>query len=359
MIDGRGEPRVTDFGLAALASAVEGAEIRNGTPAYMARNNLKDARFRREATFMRWGLCSTRCSLGKAPHESNYALGVDEAAIGIHNNESVDIGSRSGPSGGSSDSGMFTTRSKTAPGLRTGCCSPAAGGDPLAMALAAGQTPSPEMVAASGTTGALQPKVALAILVGIFLTLAVGMGLANYMSFTNKLPLQNPPDVLTAQARANPNMRPKSAVDADASILPGGSIGVGPGRGRDAVAGDGCRSRILRSRVDGAGGPSGRNHDARGCCCGAVGIELPDRESYATGATGGSRIEGPGVDPRIGLRRASCGFGRWFPVRRFASEPSIFIDDGQGNLDQVAGGAAFAHHVLVSPKPSTARGAEQ
>jgi len=36
MIDGRGEPRVTDFGLAALASAVEGSEIRNGTPAYMA-----------------------------------------------------------------------------------------------------------------------------------------------------------------------------------------------------------------------------------------------------------------------------------------------------------------------------------
>ncbi len=33
MIDGRGELRVTDFGLAAIAEQLEGAEIRNGTPA--------------------------------------------------------------------------------------------------------------------------------------------------------------------------------------------------------------------------------------------------------------------------------------------------------------------------------------
>ncbi len=75
------------------------------------------------------------------------------------------------------------------------------GGDPLAAALAAGQTPSPEMVAASGTTGALRPKIAFAILAGIVLVLALGTGLADYMSLHNRLPFQNPPDVLTARAR--------------------------------------------------------------------------------------------------------------------------------------------------------------
>src|SRR6185436_11027185 len=34
------------------------------------------------------------------------------------------------------------------------------GGDPLAVALAAGETPSPDMVAAAGTEGGLRPRVA-------------------------------------------------------------------------------------------------------------------------------------------------------------------------------------------------------
>ncbi len=36
MIDGRGQVLVTDFGLAGIASQIQGAEIRHGTPAYMA-----------------------------------------------------------------------------------------------------------------------------------------------------------------------------------------------------------------------------------------------------------------------------------------------------------------------------------
>src|SRR5262252_5975422 len=40
MIDGRGELRVTDFGLAGIAEQLQGAEIRNGTPAYMAPEQL-------------------------------------------------------------------------------------------------------------------------------------------------------------------------------------------------------------------------------------------------------------------------------------------------------------------------------
>ena len=35
MIDGCGQVLITDFGLAGLAADMEGAEIRNGTPAYM------------------------------------------------------------------------------------------------------------------------------------------------------------------------------------------------------------------------------------------------------------------------------------------------------------------------------------
>jgi serine/threonine protein kinase len=37
MIDGRGQVLIMDFGLAAIADQGEGAEVRNGTPAYILR----------------------------------------------------------------------------------------------------------------------------------------------------------------------------------------------------------------------------------------------------------------------------------------------------------------------------------
>src|SRR5262245_45069640 len=46
------------------------------------------------------------------------------------------------------------------------------GGDPLAAALAAGETPSPEMVAASGLKEGLRPAVAIGLLV-VFVTRCV------------------------------------------------------------------------------------------------------------------------------------------------------------------------------------------
>jgi serine/threonine-protein kinase len=45
------------------------------------------------------------------------------------------------------------------------------GGDPLAAALAAGETPSPEMVAASGGEGALAPRVAWTLALGLLLAI--------------------------------------------------------------------------------------------------------------------------------------------------------------------------------------------
>src|SRR5262249_27833718 len=40
MLDGAGKVRVTDFGLAGVAATLQGAEIRAGTPAYMAPEQL-------------------------------------------------------------------------------------------------------------------------------------------------------------------------------------------------------------------------------------------------------------------------------------------------------------------------------
>ena len=62
MIDARGELRITDFGLAGLADHLQGAEIRNGTPAYMAPEQLTGKRSPCRAISTRSASCCMRCS---------------------------------------------------------------------------------------------------------------------------------------------------------------------------------------------------------------------------------------------------------------------------------------------------------
>ena len=67
MLDGRGQVLLTDFGLAGFADQIEGAEIRNGTPAYMSPEQLdgKEVTVRR-AIFTRWVWCFTKFSPASA-----------------------------------------------------------------------------------------------------------------------------------------------------------------------------------------------------------------------------------------------------------------------------------------------------
>ncbi len=75
------------------------------------------------------------------------------------------------------------------------------GGDPLAAALAAGETPSPEMVAASGEKEGLQPRTAMACFVGVVLMLVALVLLANKTTLLGRAPLPLPPDALADRAR--------------------------------------------------------------------------------------------------------------------------------------------------------------
>jgi serine/threonine-protein kinase len=74
------------------------------------------------------------------------------------------------------------------------------GGDPLAAALAAGETPSPELVAAAGETEGFQPRVAVEWLASVLIGLVAVCVLSDKVHITGMVPLPNPPDALAAKA---------------------------------------------------------------------------------------------------------------------------------------------------------------
>src|SRR5579863_5788627 len=171
MIDSRGELRVTDFGLAAIAEQLEGAEIRNGTPAYMAPEQLSGTEVSAQSDLYAVGLILYEMFTGKLPLQADTIAEITRLRQESRaTNPSTLIG----------DLDKTVERAilrclesdpKMRPASAMALAASLPGGDPLAAALAEGVTPSPEIVAAAGPTEGLSPKVAIAALVGI----AVGM----------------------------------------------------------------------------------------------------------------------------------------------------------------------------------------
>ena len=201
MIDGRGRVRITDFGLAGFAEELSGQKERAGTPAYMA-----PEQFTNEAITARTDLYS----LGLVLYELLTARRAYKASSLEELKKLHDSGAPSTPSSVVRDIDPTIERVvlrclERDPARRpTSALAVAAalpGGDPLAAALAAGETPSPEMVAAAGGRGGLRLPTAGACLAAVLAGL-VGVALLNdHVALFRVSPLPKPPSVLAYRAR--------------------------------------------------------------------------------------------------------------------------------------------------------------
>ena len=201
MLDGAGKIRITDFGLAAIAASLDGTDLRAGTPAYMAPEQLEG----KDVTFK-----SDLYSLGLVLYEILTGKRAFNATTLPELMKQRDSTLPANPSTLVRDLDPLIERvilrclekdpaQRPASALQVAAALP--GGDPLAAALAAGETPSPEMVAAAGTTEGMRPRVAISLLALSVLGLLALLFMADRYRLHNRVPLDNPPEVLAARAR--------------------------------------------------------------------------------------------------------------------------------------------------------------
>jgi serine/threonine protein kinase len=201
MLDGAGKARITDFGLASVAASIQGAEARAGTPAYMAPEQLAG----NEVTFR-----SDIYSLGLVMYEVLTGRRAFAATTLPELMKAREEGTVTNPSALVKDLDPVIERvilrclekepaKRPSSALQVAAALP--GGDPLAAALAAGETPSPEMVAASGETEGLQPWKAVSLFAVVVLVLICFPFLADRFKLNNLVPMENPPEVLRAHVR--------------------------------------------------------------------------------------------------------------------------------------------------------------
>jgi hypothetical protein len=201
MLNGRGHVVITDFGLAALADEIPGEEIRNGTPAYMAPEQLAGREVTIQSDIYSLGLVLYEVFTGKRAFEASTLAEL----VRLHS-ETTPVSPSSlvkelDPAVESAILRCLDPEPSHRPQSALAVAARLPGGDPLAAALAAGETPSPQMVAASGETAALSWKIAVPSLAASLVGLAAFAVLAATSSMIEKAQLTKPPEVLADKAR--------------------------------------------------------------------------------------------------------------------------------------------------------------
>ena len=196
MLDGRGQVVVTDFGLAGVADQIHGAEVRSGTPAYMAPEQLAGKEVSTRSDIYSLGLVLYEVFTGKRAFSEKPGLADADRTPSRPSSVVKDLN----PIIERVILRCLENEPSARPATVFSVAAALPGGDPLAAALAAGETPSPQLVAASGESAGLRPPSAVICLAGVLLGLAIVTYLSIHYSALEKMGLEQTPEVLTQKS---------------------------------------------------------------------------------------------------------------------------------------------------------------
>jgi predicted Ser/Thr protein kinase len=196
IIDGRGRARITDFGIAGLESELKDGAGIAGTPAYMSPEQITGKEVTTKSDIYSLGLVLYEIFTGRQAFEAdtiNELIRKHQTATPTNPSEHVkDIDPLV-------EQIIFRClekdpRARPASALQVAMSLP--GGNPLEAAIAAGETPSPEMVAAAPKKGALKPVVAVACLASVVALFAFVVFFSGRVMLSEWIPLDKSPDAL-------------------------------------------------------------------------------------------------------------------------------------------------------------------
>jgi serine/threonine-protein kinase len=194
MIDGMGRARITDFGLAVAAAEATQGTGPAGTPGYLAPELLEGAGPSVQSDLYALGLVLYELFTGKRAFQASSLGEFHRKQTETNPTPPSSVVKNFDPAVERAILRCLDRDPSQRPRSALSIAAALPGGDPLATALAAGETPSPEMVAAAGPSGSLRPAVAWACLVAtVVLILGASMFLAPHatdwgLAFMNKSP---------------------------------------------------------------------------------------------------------------------------------------------------------------------------
>jgi serine/threonine-protein kinase len=202
MIDGRGRVRITDFGLAGLAEELEQQQHLAGTPAYMAPEQLTGGSISARSDIYALGLILHEIFTGRRVHDTNNLAELKQRHASVSAVTSTGSLGEIDPAVEAVVLRCLERDPRQRPSTAYAVLGGLPGGDPLTAALAAGETPSPEMVAEARVAGGLRPTFAGLALAGVVAALIMSLMIAGRVSLNEKIPLDLSPQELTLRATA-------------------------------------------------------------------------------------------------------------------------------------------------------------
>jgi predicted Ser/Thr protein kinase len=201
MMNRKGEVVIMDFGLAAIADQLSGAEARNGTPAYMSPEQLKGAGVTNKSDLYALGLVFYEIFTGRKPFDAKNVQQLIDMQESAHLTSMTSVASDIDPLVEKVIRRCLDPDPAKRPATAMAVMAALPGGDPLAAAMAAGETPSPEMVLAAGKVEGMARKYSVPCLVLVVLSMLATIPIRQARTAMAHASLDQSPDVLAHQAR--------------------------------------------------------------------------------------------------------------------------------------------------------------
>jgi hypothetical protein len=202
MIDGRGNARITDFGIARLeAPAEESGILAAGTPAYMAPEQLVGQQATAKSDVYSLGLVLFEMATGVHPFADRSRQRMIEAHLKRHPPPPSTLAPDIDPTLERIIQQSLEKEPRDRPASALAVAAALSTGDPLELALSIGETPPPELLAQARSSDALQPRRALVWCGAIALLLLAMLLTAEPARRFHQAGLKLPPEVMAEKAR--------------------------------------------------------------------------------------------------------------------------------------------------------------